>query len=74
MYETPHDALNRIPSGASVRVSRQRNLQKGASAAETCRKTGCIRRHTMKRSLKTYTRKPATPPQEEQDQHHGAGM
>ncbi|KAG2321894.1 hypothetical protein Bca52824_015107 [Brassica carinata] len=28
----------------------------------------------MKRSLKTYARKPATPPQEEQDQHHGAGI
>ncbi|KAG2298314.1 hypothetical protein Bca52824_034786 [Brassica carinata] len=35
---------------------------------------GCIHRHTMKRSLKTYARKPATPPQEKQDQHYGAGI
>ncbi|KAF3588745.1 hypothetical protein F2Q69_00026480 [Brassica cretica] len=49
MYETPHDALNHIPSGASVRFSRQRNLQKGASAAETCRKTGCIRRRNLQK-------------------------
>ncbi|KAG2253385.1 hypothetical protein Bca4012_101114 [Brassica carinata] len=64
LYVTPHDTLNRIPYRASARFCHQR----------TCTKLGCFHCHILKRSLLTYTRKSATPPQMEQDQNHSAGM
>ncbi|KAG2326467.1 hypothetical protein Bca52824_009195 [Brassica carinata] len=52
LYETPCDVLNQIPNRASARFCRQR----------TCKKSGGVHSHILKRSLLANARKTAAPP------------